>query len=140
MPSAERLQDAPRAGLVGPDAVLHAGDDLALEPDHQHRRHEAEHEDDEHLHDHDEQRGPQQVPFEQRVERQASDALDPDVGGGGRAVDDVLDRAATLVERRPHHAARDRESAAIGSTLAALALTILTSSPSATPRLSRSSG
>ena len=34
----ERLQETERSRLVRPDAVLHAGDDLALEPDHEHRR------------------------------------------------------------------------------------------------------
>ena len=33
----QRLEDAERAGLVRADPVLHAGDHLALEPDHQHR-------------------------------------------------------------------------------------------------------
>ena len=45
----ERLQHAERPGLVGPDPVLHAGDDLALEPDHEHRPDEADDEDDDHL-------------------------------------------------------------------------------------------
>jgi hypothetical protein len=50
----ERLQDAPRAGFVRADAVLHLGDDLALEPDHEHHGDEQQRERDDDLEQHDE--------------------------------------------------------------------------------------
>ena len=46
VPSASVCSRPQRAGLVRADAVLHAGHDLALEPDHEHRADEADHEDD----------------------------------------------------------------------------------------------
>ena len=45
----QRLQDAERPGPVGADAVLHVGDDLALEPDHEQHRHQQHDEDDDAL-------------------------------------------------------------------------------------------
>ena len=54
--------------LFGPDAVLHAGDHLALEPDHQHRRDETDDEDDDHLQQHDPHVAEREI-VEQIVER-----------------------------------------------------------------------
>ena len=51
----ERLQDAEGTRPVRPDAVLHVGDDLALEPDHQHDRDEEHDEGDDDLHDGDDE-------------------------------------------------------------------------------------
>ena len=53
MPSARvcRMPNGP--ALFGPDAVLHPGDDLALEPDHEHGGDEQEDEADDHLEDGD---------------------------------------------------------------------------------------
>jgi hypothetical protein len=48
------LQQPERTGFVGPDAILHSGDDLALEPHHEHGGHESHHEHDQHLQHHDE--------------------------------------------------------------------------------------
>src|ERR687897_323544 len=70
----ERLQDAERSGLVRPDAVLHPGDDLALEPDHEHGGNEPEAEDDEDLDGDDDDRRPLEPTDEERVEADHSAA------------------------------------------------------------------
>ena len=61
MPSAS-VCNAERPGLVGPHPVLHAGDDLALEPDHQHGGDQQEDEADHDLQDRDEDHGRVDVP------------------------------------------------------------------------------
>jgi hypothetical protein len=63
----ERLEDPPRAGLVGADAVLHAGYDLALEPHHEHHGDHQEHEGDDDLEQHDEYLGQADVTAEQGI-------------------------------------------------------------------------
>ena len=64
----QRLQHAERPGLVGPHPVLHAGDDLALEPDHQHGGDQQEDEADHDLQDHfDEITAVSMSPVSERV-------------------------------------------------------------------------
>ena len=50
----QRLEQPPRAGPVRSDPALHVRDHLALEPDHERRRHQQRHEGHEALDDHDE--------------------------------------------------------------------------------------
>ena len=69
----QRLQDAPRPGPVRADAVLHVGDDLALEPDHQHRGDQQEHEHDDRLDEHDDHDAEVEPGDEERVDQ--SDAI-----------------------------------------------------------------
>ncbi len=57
-PVRQGLQQPPRTGPVGPDARLHVRDHLALEPDHQHDRHQQGPEGHEHLDDDDEELHP----------------------------------------------------------------------------------
>ena len=54
-PVRERLQQPERPGPVRADPVLHVGDDLALEPDHEHDRHQQHAEGDEHLDEDDDE-------------------------------------------------------------------------------------
>ena len=61
------LQHAERPGPVRADAVLHVADDLALEPDHQHRGDQQEREHDDGLDHDDEDDGQVDVAGEQRV-------------------------------------------------------------------------
>ena len=61
------LQDAERAGGVWSYAVLEVTDHLALEPDHQHRGHEHECEDDHNLEDHDQHDRKVDVPGKERI-------------------------------------------------------------------------
>ena len=63
----EGLEDAEGARLVGPDPVGHVGVELALEPDHEHRRDEQQHEDDDDLAEDDEEHAPGDVTREQGV-------------------------------------------------------------------------
>ena len=103
----EGLQDAERPGLVRPDPVLHAGDDLALEPDHEHRRQQADGEDHDDLQQHDDDGVHSRSPT--RSGSMASTAYilstRTSVTGDGE-VDDLGDRRARHVERHAQRATR----------------------------------
>ena len=101
------LQDPPRAGQVRPDPVLEVADHLALEPDHQHGRHEQQHEDQDDLEDHDEHG--RQVDIEQKRidgEHHAVLPLDAHIGEAGGGVDQLGDGNARLVEAHGRTTAR----------------------------------
>ena len=82
-PVGERLQQPEGSGAVRADAVLHVGDDLALEPDHQHHRDEQDAEGDEHLHDDDEEHGEADAVGEERIAHQTVSSADVGRERGG---------------------------------------------------------
>ena len=100
----ERLQDAERTGLVRADAVLHPGDDLALEPDHQHRADEADDEDHQDLEQHDEDVAERQVTEQQWVECDHRVSILTSTTGAVQSMRSPIGRAG-LVERHPGRAA-----------------------------------
>ena len=63
----QRLQHAPRPGDVRPDAVLHVGDELALEPDHQHHADEQHREREDDLERDDEHDREVDIAVEERI-------------------------------------------------------------------------
>src|SRR5581483_5783045 len=67
VPPRGTMAKAKKAGPVGPVAVLHVGDDLALEPHHEEHRHHEHGEGDERLHDDDEHHAQVEPAAEQRV-------------------------------------------------------------------------
>ena len=79
----QRLEQAPRAGAVGPDAVLHVGNDLALEPDHHQHRNQQEDERDDDLEDDDEHHREVDAVGEQRVHQVAASRLTGPLGSWG---------------------------------------------------------
>ena len=64
----ERLEDAAGPGPVRADAVLHVGDELALEPDHEDDGHQQQDEGDDDLQQDDQHLGEADVAREKRVE------------------------------------------------------------------------
>ena len=109
VPSARVWSRSPGPGLVRPDPVLHAGDDLALEPHHEHGADEADHEDDEHLHD-DEDDVAEGDAADQQIGSAANrftgspsppiDSMTTSVDGGTE-LEQLADVDVGLVERRP---------------------------------------
>ena len=64
----QRLEDAERPGPVGADPVRHVGVHLALEPDHEHHRHEQQREGDHDLEEDDQHLFEADVAREERIE------------------------------------------------------------------------
>ena len=94
MPSASVCSRPNGPALFGADAVLHAGDDLALEPHHQHRADEADDEDDDDLDEDDEDVAEVEIADRGADRARASEVLDSDVVDRGEAVDELADVAA----------------------------------------------
>ena len=106
MPSASVCSRPKGPARFGPDAVLHVGDDLALEPDMSMRRDEQEHEDDDHLDEHDERDAPGRLPDRSgssRAGRADRSTVSTRRSMTGVASMRSADRCAGLVERRRRH-------------------------------------
>ena len=138
----QRLQDAPRAGDVGPDAVLHLGDDLALEPDHEHHGDEQQCECDDDLEQHDQHVTEVDVD-EQRIEGEhgtRSWLLDSRRGDAGRRIDQRGGRALAWLNTIAAVPLGTPASGSAGAGDRARAVATRTVVPDATPSASKSAG
>src|SRR5581483_1015088 len=131
----ECLEDPPRPRAVRPDAVLHVADDLALEPDHQHRRDQQEHEHDDDLEEHDDDDADRQPGAEERVHYGVSTRISVT---GARASISTLGRASSWPHTRAAAPRGTAVEAWASRCVLARAEVTLTAPPSATPRRSRS--